>query len=177
VVEGSCLGFASRTEAFFKQMDHVYHMKWWRRVSALLILPLAGVVCIASWREPKFSPQNPNLFVLVLSGIVLLAGIYQIANAFISTVTLFADSVEVRTAFGRQSLLFGQIRGRREYVSGIGRSRTPYFSLVPNDDQLYTLAFVQAFNFDEAFLRWFNHLPDLDAADEKLEKESKAGLG
>jgi hypothetical protein len=107
---------------------------------------------------------------------LLLYGIYQTANAFISTVTLHQDSVELRTAFSRQSLLFSEIRGRRQYISYAFRSRTPYFKLVPKDDRHDSLSFEQAYKFDQAFFHWFNQLPDLDAADEKSWNDSKSGL-
>jgi hypothetical protein len=113
------------------------------------------------------------LFVLAA---LLLFGVYQTANAFISSVTLFEDSIELRTAFSRQSLGFSEIRGRREYISYAARSRTPYFKLEPNDNRLNSLSFRQAFSFDEAFFQWFNKIPDLDAADEQKEKDSEPSL-
>jgi len=176
VVEGSGAGIADEAEAYFKHVGHVYYRKWWGRAGTVLLLIVGAAFCTTVWDVPNFSPQNPQLLTMFVSAVILFVGIYQTANAFISTVTLFAESVESRTAFVCRRLLFSEIRGRRQYITG-GRYKTAYFSLVPNDDRLYTLAFVQAFNFDEAFFRWFNHLPDLDAADEKMEKESKAGLG
>jgi hypothetical protein len=112
---------------------------------------------------------------LVLVALVIY-GVYLTANAFISAVTLFQDSIEVRTAFSRHTLRFSEIRGRRQYISYAFRSRTPYFKLVPNDDRLSPLTFEQAYTFDQAFCQWFNQLPDLDAADEKSWNDSKSGL-
>jgi hypothetical protein len=107
---------------------------------------------------------------------LLLSGAYQTANAFISRITLYQDSVELRTAFNRRSLRFSEIRGRREYI-GMSRAKTRYFKLEPNDNRLNSLSFAeQAFTFDQAFFDWFNELPNLDAADEKKWIESKSGL-
>jgi len=172
VVEGSCAEFVKRTEALLKHVDHVYYMTWWSRASALFVLAVGSVFCIAVWSGPIFPAQNADLVRLFASAALLLYGFYQTANAFLSTVTLLQGSVEVRTAFSRKSLLFSEIRGRRQYTS-MGRYRTAYFKLEPDHDRLYSLAFEQAFTFDEAFFQWFNSLPDLDAIDENNEKDSK----
>jgi hypothetical protein len=152
-------------------VGHVYYRKWLDRVGAVFTLVVGAALSTIVWSDLLIPPHNGNLTRLVVSAALLLYGIYLTANAFISTVTLFAGSIEARTAFSRKSLQFSEIRGRREYISGAGRYKTPYFSLVPKDNGLNILAFQQAYNFDEAFFRWFNHLPDLDAADEKMEKD------
>jgi hypothetical protein len=152
-------------------MGHVYYRKWGDRVGAVLLLIVGAVFCTTIWSD-LLSPHNPKPLALLASAVLLVYGIYQTANAFISAVTLFEDSIELRTAFSQRSLLFSATRGRREYVTS-GRYRTAYFSLVPGDDRSETLEFVQAYNFDEAFFSWFNRIPDLDAADEK--KESRVG--
>jgi hypothetical protein len=156
-------------------MGHVYRMKWGNRVSALLALIVGPIFIAFIWREPAQPSENPNLVPLIAIAALLLFGVYQTASAFISTVTLYQDSIELRTAFSRRSLHFSEIRGRREYI-GMSRARTRYFRLEPNDDRLKSLSFQQAFTFDVAFFQWFNQLPDLDAADQKKEKESQPGL-
>ena len=154
----------------------VYVMKWGSRVSALLLLVVGPILCAAIWPEPVDPSRNADLVPLFVLASLVLLGVYQTANAFISTVTLYQDSVELRTAFSRRSLRFSEIRGRREYISHWGRYRTPYFRLEPNDDRLSPFAFVQAFTFDEAFFQWFNQLPDLDAADEQKWKDSERSV-
>jgi hypothetical protein len=155
-------------------------MKWLDRVGAVLAMAAGAVLCtfvLRDWIDPIVRSHKSNTIGLLVSAALLLYGTYKTANAFISTVTLFPHSVEVRTAFSRQSLSTKQIRGRREYANNWGRSKTWYYCLVSNDDKLGTLDFEQDFNFDEAFFSWFNQLPDLDAADEKRWKESSEKLG
>jgi len=180
VVEGSFLESATGRKGHLKFVGHVYYMKWLNRAGAVLAMAAGAVLCtnvLSDWSDPLVPSRNGNLIGLLVSAALLLYGIYKTANAFISTVTLSPDSVEVRTAFSRQSLPSSQIRGRREYVSNWGRSKTWYYCLVPNDDKLGTLDFEQDFNFDETFISWFNHLPDLDAADEQMWKESNEKPG
>jgi hypothetical protein len=177
VIKGSFLQSAKGRRGRPKSVSHVYYMKWLDRAGAVLAMAAGAVLCtiaLSDWSDPIIPSHNRNLIGFLASAALLLYGIYKTANAFISTVTLFPGSVEVRTAFSRESLPSSKIRGRREYVNNWGRSKTWYYSLVPNDDKLGTLDFEQDFNFDETFFSWFNHLPDLDAADEEKNKESIA---
>jgi len=178
VIKGSFLESATGRKGLLRFVDHVYYMKWLDRAGAVLAMAAGAVlftIVLSDWSDPIVPSHNGNLIGLLVSPALLLYGIYKTANAFISTVTLFADSIEVRTAFNCRSILFNEIRGRREYVNNWGRSKTWYYRLVPNDDKLGTLEFEQNFNFDEAFFSWFNRLPDLDAAELEMKKESKAG--
>ena len=178
VIKGSFLESATGRKGLLKFVGHVYYMKWLNRAGAVLPMAVGAVLCtivLSDWSDPMVPSHNRNLIGFLVAAALLLYGIYKTANAFISTVTLFPDSVEVRTAFSRHSLPSRQIRGRREYVNNWGRSKTWYYRLVPNDDKLGTLEFEQNFNFDEAFFSWFNRLPDLDAAESEMKKESKAG--
>jgi hypothetical protein len=142
----------------------VYRSQWWQRALAVLfpiMVPLWGAIS-GGWDT-------------VTTAIVFIFCAYIPACAFMATVTLSDDAIELRTLFSRRRLRFDQIRGRREYV-GYGRyGGTRRFKLEPNDRRLPTLKFDKDYTFDRVFYDWFNKLPDLDAMD--TAKPRDAGLG
>jgi hypothetical protein len=142
----------------------LYRVKWWKRILALVFLAfvLAGSVTI--WTEILVGERKPAKWERTSVTLGPLLGAYFVLEVFISTVTLFEDAIEVQTVFRNKRLLFTAIRGRREYVvrGGADSGPTRYLKLEPNEDGLPTLKFEKSYNFDAAFYRWFNALPDLD---------------
>ena len=117
---------------------------------------------------------------MLIAVVLFIAGLGLTLNFFTATVTFTADAVEQRSLFRQATLPFGEIRVRREFVvwssNADGGSRTRYLKLESNDDRHPPLEFMRSYTFDDAFFRWFNELPDLDAEDQKTHKDANFGL-
>jgi hypothetical protein len=161
---------------FLAGATRVYRIKWWRRIFSVF-LGVFGLLFLAAQLIMEFDFGDGKHFFSILIGVVILAvGSYAAAKDFKALITLTPDAIQVRNLSGTQQLLLSAIRGRREYVTYSGRSRTRYLRLEPKNNRQPTLDFERDFNFDQAFFAWFNALPDLDAIDEAARKTSKFGL-
>jgi hypothetical protein len=153
------------------QEPHVYQMKSQRQSLAVFVLALGtllpvGILVGIGSRQNKPIPWEAVALVVLVTVVFAVIGVYCVTFAFISRVTLCEDVIELRTLFSRKKLPFDQIRGRREYVDrNLDGAGARCFRLVPKDDRLSPLDFEKAYAFDDAFFRWFNELPDLDARD------------
>lgn len=113
-----------------------------------------------------------------MSVIFLADGVDLIVRAFHTAAATFTcDAIELRSIHSRLGLPLNKIRGRREFMArdeeGAG---THCLSLVPEDDRPTTLQFMKGHTFDDMFDRWFNELPDLDAEDKKVHKDTNFGI-
>ena len=155
----------------------VYHLHWGQRAFALLFLAFSAFFVIGSWRSVLFGQEEPRPSLLILSVVFLLVGVGLTINALQTTVTFTCNAIELRSILSRLKLPLSKIRGRRELAArGEEGGETRYLCLVPNDDRLPTLQFMKGYTFDDAFYRWFNELPDLDAEDKKVHKDANFGL-
>lgn len=135
---------------------------------------------IASLRGFISGASDPKPMMLPVGVLFLAAGLGMTFYAFKAAIEFSQDAVEHRTIFGQKKLPLDGIKGRREYVvkgaQGDGGGNTRYLKLEPNDDRLPTLEFSKHYTFDDTFYRWFYELPDLDAEDKKVHKDSNFGL-
>ena len=155
----------------------VYHLHWGQRAFALLFLAFSVFFVIESCRSVFSGQEEPRPFLLILSVVFILVGIGLTVNAFQTTVTFTCDSIELRSIVRRLKLPLSKIRGRREFAArGEEGGETRYLCLVPDDDRLPTLQFMKAYTFDDAFHRWFNEPPDLNAEHKKVHKDANFGL-
>jgi hypothetical protein len=98
------------------------------------------------------------------------------AKAFSSRLIFSPTAVERRSILGNRSGSLSAIVGRREYVLRDEHGSTRYLRLEFGDGSS-TLDFGKGlYVFDDAFWRWFNDLPDLDARDKEVHKDSNFGL-
>jgi len=155
---------------------HVYRMKLLQRAIALFIASFGASFVIFSINDLISGTSEPDTKSLLLGVTFLAAGIGTSIYAFTARISFTQTTVEHRTILSRKELPLNQIKGRRErMVTGKGGS-TKYLSLVPDDDRLRTLEFSVNYALDEAFYRWFQSLPDLDANDKEMHKDSNFGL-
>lgn len=158
----------------------VYRMKWRWRAFAFFFLFFGALPMIASLREFISGASDPKPMMLPVGVLFLAAGIGLTFYAFKAAIGFSQDAIEHRTIFGQKKLPLDGIKGRREYVvkgaQGDVGGNTRYLKLVPNDDRLPTLEFSKHYTFDDTFYRWFYELPDLDAEDRKVHKDSNFGL-
>src|ERR1700722_6286619 len=80
-----------------------------------------------------------------------------------------ADRIDLVEPFRRRSLQRAEIRGRRMLPSGQG---FPIYVLVSRDARLGKLKIPMVLKSDEAFVRWFYDLVDLDKS-EALESKNE----
>jgi hypothetical protein len=158
----------------------IYRLNWWPRTFALLFLGFSAFFLIGTSWGLLTGQEEAKPLQMVFAVVFLVVGIGLTINFFKTTITFTADAIELNTIFARKKLPFSGIRGRREYVVRGGDveagGSTRYLKLVPNDDRLPTLDFMKNYTFDDAFYRWFNALPDLDAEDNKVHKNANFGL-
>lgn len=101
----------------------------------------------------------------------------MVVYVFTTSVRFTADAIERATFLSAKQLPLSKIHGRREYVVQFAKGgRTRYLKLESNDPNFPTLDFSRNYNFDEAFYKWFYSLPDLDARDKEVHKDSNFGL-
>jgi hypothetical protein len=155
----------------------IYRLGRWQRTFALVFLAFGVFFAFGSWKGPLLGQSDPEPFLMLLGLIFPLTGIGLTMNAFQTTVTFSADAIELHSILGHRRLPLDGIRGRREHVAGSGEEGgTKYLMLVPYDDRLPTLKFMKGYTFDDTFFLWFYELPDLDAEDKKVHKDSNFGL-
>ena len=99
---------------------------------------------------------------LVACAVPFAFGGYLVAYAFMTTVTLPDEEIEMRTVFGREGLRLDEIQGRRSYWTYGDQGASRGWKLAPTRDGLPTLKLPMNFEFDPMFHEWLNNLPDLD---------------
>jgi hypothetical protein len=151
-------------------------MKWLWRAFALFFAIFGASSAIVLLVELVSGTSDPNPMALPLGALFLVVGIGMAIYAFTASVSFTQSTVEHRTIFSRKELPLDEIKGRREVVDKGKGGNTRYLRLVPGDDQLSTLEFSKNYTFDDAFYRWFYSLPDLDAKDKEVHKDSNFGL-
>jgi hypothetical protein len=158
----------------------VYRPKRGQRAFALFFLAFAIFFVIGSWGGPIAGRSEAKPMEMMIAVLLLIVGMGLTVNFFTATITFTADTIEKNSLFRRERLPLSGIRGRREFVVRGGSAdtggSTRYLKLVPNDDRLPALEFMKSYSFDEAFFRWFNSLPDLDAEGSETHRDSNFGL-
>lgn len=138
------------------------------------MVPFAIALGIGLGAIPTAKDDRLGDFLIALFfGLLLQIAVWGVQAA---KLTFTQDSVTLRTLFREKSLPLDAIRGRRERIDVIGKSRSHSWILVPEDDRLDELSFSRNYNFDESFNAWFQSLPDLDALDKKRTRDANFGL-
>jgi hypothetical protein len=152
-------------------------MPWWHRAFALFFLAFSAFFMIGSWGGPIFKQTEAKPMVMTIAVVLPLIGIGLTFIFFTTTIRFTSDEIEHHTIFSTKRLPLSEIRGRREYVvRGEEGGSARYLKLVPDDDRLPTLDFMKNYTFDDKFYLWFYELPNLDAEDKKVHKDSNFGL-
>lgn len=155
----------------------IYRPRWYWRAFAFIYVSCVAIFTLQMWREALFGLAEPKPKEMMLSAALLLAGVGFAVHTSMSSVRFTVDSVEKWGIFGIKRLPLSKIRGRREYVvHGEEGGGTPYFKLESNDALFPTMDFSKNYSFDDAFCKWFYSLPDLDAKDKEVHKDSNFGL-
>jgi hypothetical protein len=159
-------------------LGRVYRMAWWFRAFALFFLLFGGFFLIGVLRDILDGEKPHAIWEIAVSVVFPIIGAGMSAKAFTSRI-IFSDGTIARTSFwDRRRVPLESIAGRREYVvesSGQGGS-TRYLRLELNDGSSPLDCGKNLYRFDDAFWRWFNQLPDLDARDKQTHLGSNFGL-
>lgn len=109
-----------------------------------------------------FVVTNPGDRGMLLPALVLIpGGIYGAIYAARGRVTLTADAIEIRKAFGTYTMRYDDIAGRR--VNHAQKSGIDYLRLISKSGR--SLLISMPFDTDHYFQEWAKSLPDLDARD------------
>jgi hypothetical protein len=154
----------------------VYRPSWLWKVFALLFLAVGAFFTYKFWQGPLFEQEVPKPMEMMIGVVLVAAGLGMAIHAFEARVRFTIDAIEHRTIFGVRKLPLDGIRGRREYVVRGEEGNTRHLKLEPDDDRLQTIEISKSYNFDAAFYGWFYSLPDLDAKDKEVHKDSNFGL-
>ena len=147
------------------------------RISAVVFLVFGLFFAGLVWGEALLGLAEPRPKEMIIGALLVLIGAGIAAHAFTVSVRFTVDSIEYWSIIGVKRLPLDKVKGRREYVvSDSEGGGTRYLKLEPDDDRLKALSFAKTYNFDDAFYRWFYSLPDLDARDKEVHKDSNFGL-
>ena len=84
-----------------------------RRVFPIVFIAFSLVFLFGLFSKGLDFEDQEQIITLVVAIVFLPVGTYMTANAFKSTITLSANSIELLTLKGRQQPPFSAIRGRR----------------------------------------------------------------
>ena len=119
---------------------------------------------------PLLNSSPPGAFFLMaLFAVLLCLGLYGVLYGLQFRVLLMADRIDLVEPFRRRSLQRAEVRGRRMLPSGQG---FPILVLISRDAGLGKLKIPMVLKSDEAFVRWFHDLVDLDKS-EALESKNE----
>jgi hypothetical protein len=157
-------------------VGRVYPMAWWFRAFSVFFF-LFGCFTVGRVHWETFDGQTYQIFGVLLLAVFPLAGAALSIKAFTSKITFNEELIEIHSVWRRRSVRLAVIKGRREYAeSGTEGGSTRYLRVEASDGSP-ALDFGKKFYlFDDAFWRWFNQLPDLDARDKQTHKNSNFGL-
>jgi hypothetical protein len=143
-------------------------MSWWFRAFALGYL-LIGCFMLARVLGTDLDAEKPFQYLgLVLMALFPLVGAGLSLHAFTARIRFDATMVERETLWGRKSMPFSSIRGRREFIEQDTESgSTRYIRLESNDGSPALVFGKKLYGFDDAFWSWYRQLPNLDAEDHK----------
>jgi hypothetical protein len=147
----------------------------WPRGSAVFYLVLAFGLFGSHWWPILFGHRKPGLDDFIFPGLYLLSGGGVTIVSFRTFVRLSESSIEVSRLRGARMLPFDKIKGRHGYTERADPYGTPSRHLVleSNDVRFPRIDINECKEFDEAFYRWFDSLPDLDKLDGIEELQSK----
>jgi hypothetical protein len=153
-------------------------MNWGFRGFALIFLLFGSFALFATGRDVMVEDVKPDFVKIAIAFAFPLVGGGMTVHGFMTRLAFSDVGVEKISFLGRQSLPYSSIRGRREHMARGGSSggSTRYLRLEANDDHPALEFGKKLYTFDEAFWRWFNGLPDLDAMDKVSHKDSNFGL-
>jgi uncharacterized protein (DUF697 family) len=152
---------------------HEYRMKAWYR--ALLLIfgapAFSGGIMMAVLASKTRNPSMP----LLMTGIFTCAGIYLIALAQRSRVTIEGNHIEIRGAFTARSADLDEIQGYRTIST-----RNGHYTQIYTNNGRSTLSLSSYFDRDDEFDSWFRQIPNLDHRDrdailEKISQEQQLG--
>ena len=129
----------------------------------------AGVVWVAAYPEPFWSPGG-RFFIGLASAAMAIAGPLGAVATFRTATLLFADRVASR-GFRTQFLRRSEISGLRSVDGQYGVSTLRLFTGQPGGKSMS----IGLYRPDEAFVKWFEGVPDLDQQDyDAAEREALA---
>jgi hypothetical protein len=139
-------------------------MSWWFRAFAIVFL-LGGCFIFSRLRWDTFDLSKWYAVLgVVLLAVFPLVGAGLSVNAFTSKIRFSETAIERETLWGRRSMQYVSIKGRREYLAGGGEDGLTRYLRLESNNGSRPLDFGKGFyKFDDAFWAWFNRLPDLDA--------------
>lgn len=156
---------------------NVYSMTGWTRFFGPLVAMIGAWTLNDSLSGRPIYMRGgvlPTPVGIFMSFGLLLGGLVISASAFTVRFRISADSIQIGDVFGKKTLAFDAIRGRREYATGSGRLTTVHFKLEPKDNGSVGLTFQNSFNFDDQFWLWFDQLPDLDSEGSPAGEQAQA---
>lgn len=156
----------------------IYRMSWAFRGFALFFLAFTSVCFVGMLRSILGGTTDPSLVNMLCASMLPIAGLLMTAHAFVSRLTFTSDALKRITLIRERAVTLESIRGRREYVvsGGDPPGATRYVRLELNNGDPPVDLGKTLYKFDEAFWAWFESLPDLDAAEKVLHKDSGFGL-
>jgi len=158
-------------------VGRVYRMQLWLLAFALVFVAFGSFFVLTSFRDLVYGELEWKPGHLLVGTIFFLVGLFLTLRFYSSRVACPVDGIEKRNIFNSRRLPYSAMRGRREYLlESTEGGGTRYLRLESNDDQFPKLDFMKAYNFDDAFFRWFNQLPNLDEEDKTRPKTSNFGL-
>jgi len=129
-------------------------------------LSLAGAAFFLYFTDDP--PASKGLFGGICGAFALM-GVYLIAAAFRTCVTLASDAIEVREMFSTKRMSRDEIAGRRLLPQQYG---PPLIRLVPRYTGGKSLTLIPYLKTDAAFEAWFANIPDIDAEEAQASLES-----
>jgi hypothetical protein len=156
----------------------VYRMSWWFRGLALFFLMFGGVFLFVCLRDSMDGEREHGIWELIVAVVFPIVGAGLSAKAFTSRIRFSEGVIERKSFWDCRRVLVTSIAGRRQYVAGGGEEggSTRYLRLEMNDGSPPLDTGRSMYCFDDAFWTWFNQLPDLDARDKEVHKDSNFGL-
>jgi hypothetical protein len=156
----------------------VYRMNAFQRVFSLVFSGFYAIALVAIWFGVPSGNRKPNFVEIIVPLVLVLAGVFFSVRAFLNSITLTSDTVEVKSLAGKRVLPFDRIRGRRRYLDKGDADSPSIWRLVleSNDDRFPRIDIQETYNFDDFFYQWFNTLRDLDVLDKSKPKPSNFGL-
>jgi hypothetical protein len=146
-------------------IDRVYKLNWRGWVFPLLCLATGSADAVVSLTEVHSAHQLRLFRTVISSVILLLTGAFLAAVSLTTKVILSNNAVEQRNIFNHNTLLFSEIRGRRESVQRDLTGLTTRWKLEPKDKSARPIEVSTSFTLDDVFCEWFDQLPDLDMKD------------
>ncbi|HEY2857491.1 MAG TPA: hypothetical protein VGJ21_03695 [Terracidiphilus sp.] len=157
--------------------ERTYRVRLWNKVSSVLAtLIILGILAFCI-HDALVSGYELNKLELLFLMAVAFGGVFYTAQMFLSYLTFTQDQIEMSDALKIRAVPLASISGRRERIRYRPKSRVLCSVLVSSDGRYPDLEFSKnLFDFDDAYWEWYQGLTDLDAEEERLWREKKAGV-